>query len=474
MELTTDVCVIGSGAGGAPVATELALAGAKVILIEAGGPAPLAKLGEPVFKSFRRMIAWKTAHLSVARGIPANPIVHGRCEGGSTALNAGSAFRLPEFLARRWEAAGTGDLREYFNRADTFLQVSATDPQFFGRSGELMLEGVRAKNWKGGAVPRNAPGCTGRAICVAGCPEKAKRATHISYLPVAREHGAQVLLNTQARKLRLKGRTAAGVDAVGANGEEITIHAGKTVVSAGAVLTPPLLERSGVEVPGLGGNFLLHPGGVLAVHFGEPIDMGGNSVPQSTYCDEFLESEGSMILLGSVPPQLSVPALLFAGALRDLSKVRNTAFWGALIRDEGNRGRVSATRKGRDLRYALGAGELRRLRTALLRVGELAFAAGARAVTPILLGSKRSSSLRELEKNLPDPLPAWRLLGGSVHPMGTCGIGRVCEGDGRVRGYEKLYVSDASLFPTSIGVNPQFTIMALATRVAMGLLDGVG
>ncbi len=91
-------------------------------------------------------------------------------------------------------------------------------------------------------------------------------------------------------------------------------------------------------------------------------------------------------------------------------------------------------------------------------------------MTPLLYGSRRSKSLRELERTLPDALPKGRIAGGSVHPMGTCGIGRTCDGDGRVRGYENLYVADASLFPTSIGVNPQFTVMALGTAVAAGLL----
>ncbi|MEW6778157.1 MAG: GMC family oxidoreductase, partial [Bdellovibrionota bacterium] len=125
----------------------------------------------------------------------------------------------------------------------------------------------------------------------------------------------------------------------------------------------------------------------------------------------------------------------------------------------------------RNLSYALGDLEWERVRRAYLRVAEAAFAAGARAVTPVFYGSKRSKNLKDLERSLPRELPKVRSLGGSVHPMGTCGIGRTCEGDGRVRGYENLYVADASLFPTSIGVNPQFTVMALGTAVAAGILD---
>ncbi len=471
MELSTDVCVIGSGAGGAVLATELVLAGAKVVLLEAGGPAPLAKLGESVSRSFRRVLKRRVATVSVARGLPLQPIIHGRCEGGSTALNAGSAFRLPPFIRRQWERRGTVQLDPFFDRVQEFLKVSPTDDELLGTSGEIMLRGVQALGWSGGPVPRNAPGCAGRALCVLGCPEKAKRATHIAYLPVARQHGARVLLNTPAQRVLLRGRRAVGVDAIGQDGRPITIHADKTAVCGGAIFTPPLLERSGIQAPGLGDNLLIHPACVLAVHFDEPIARGP-SVPQSVYSDEHLESEGAMLLLAEVPYHLSLPALLTTGVIRSAREFRSTGFWGALIRDDEARGDVRASWRGaRRLRYRLGQPERGRLRRALIRLGELAFAAGAQAVTALILRSKRARSAHELSNSLPDPLPRRRLIGGSLHSMGTCGIGRTCDGDGRVRGYEDLYVADASLFPTSIGVNPQFTVMALATGVAASLLD---
>ncbi|MCW5829097.1 MAG: GMC family oxidoreductase [Deltaproteobacteria bacterium] len=465
--------MIGSGAGGAPIATELALAGASVVVLEAGGPAPLAPLGERIERSFWRVVSRRNAALSVARGLPVFPVIHGVCEGGSTALNAGSAFRLPEFLHREWMERGAPDLTDAFNRVDSFIKVSETADELLGRNGELMLKGLKATGWRGGRTPRNAPGCTGRAVCVLGCPEKAKQATHLSYLPVARSRGARVLLNTVARKITLNGRRATGVEARGPGGESVTIRAGTTIAAGGAVFTPSLLARSGIEAPQLGENFLLHPGSVLAVHFDEPVEMGQPAVPQSTYSDQFLESEGHMILLGSVPPHLTIPALAVTGSPAAIMDHSRTGFWGALIRDEGGRGAVRTGRDGRRrISYKIGGTELARLRQSLVRLAEMAFAAGAQAVTPLYFGSgRRYRSLKAFNAGLPDPLPLRRLAGGSVHPMGTCGIGRTCEGDGRVRGYENLHVSDASLFPTSIGVNPQFTIMALSTAIAAELLS---
>jgi len=472
MELSADFCVIGSGAGGAPLATELALAGASVIVLEAGGPAPLAELGERIEKSFWRVVRHRNAALSVATGLPVFPIVHGVCEGGSTALNAGSAFRLPEFLHREWMSRGVPDLTEAFNRVDSFIKVSETADELLGRNGELMLKGLRSTGWRGGKVPRNAPGCTGRAVCTLGCPEKAKQATHLAYLPVARSKGAQVLLRTRATRITASGRNATGVEAVTQDGRRITIRAGRTIVSGGAIFTPSLLARSGISAPRIGENLMLHPGSVLAVEFDEPVEMGQTAVPQSVYCDEFLESEGHMILLGSVPPHLTIPALTMTGSPSSILGHSRTGFWGALIRDGDGRGSVRTGFGGRrKISYRIGGREMGRLRQSFLRLGEMAFASGARSITPLYFGSKKFSSLRELRRHLPERLPVRRMTGGSVHPMGTCGIGRVCDGNGKVRGYENLYVSDASLFPTSIGVNPQFTIMALSTSIAAGLLS---
>jgi choline dehydrogenase-like flavoprotein len=214
--LRADVVVVGSGAGGAVVAAELAMAGAKVVVLEAGGEAPLARPGEHVAVAFARVLRMRVGVRSVARGPVRHAIIHGRCEGGSTALNAGSAFRLPAFLQERWSAeADLPDLTECFDRVERMVRVAPTEPALFGKSGERMLAGLNALGWRGGAVPRNAPGCNGAAVCVLGCPERAKQATHLSYLPMARKHGADVRLRAPVSRIVLEGRRAVGVVARG-------------------------------------------------------------------------------------------------------------------------------------------------------------------------------------------------------------------------------------------------------------------
>ncbi|MCP4122050.1 MAG: GMC family oxidoreductase [Bacteroidetes bacterium] len=333
-----------------------------------------------------------------------------------------------------------------------------------------MLKAVQEMKWKGGPVPRNAPGCTGRKVCTFGCPEEAKRSTQISYLPEARKAGAQVKLNSPVTKLLLKGKRVIGVEAE-QNGIIKQIYSDKVVISCGALETPAFLQRNGIDVPKLGSNLSVHPEGVLAVHFEEDIQPRGQWVPQGVYSDEFLEEEGIMFLQASVPSVASLPGFIISGSLKAFIDYKHTALWGIVVRDEGNRGYVKSGHfSKRQMRYRPGLIECQRMRRGYLHLAEAAFRIGATGVTPFFLGAGHCKTFAEFKKKLPNPLPPRAILPFSLHSMGSCGIGRTCEADGRVRGYENLYVADASLFPTSIGVNLQFTIMALSTMIASKIM----
>jgi len=465
-----DILVVGSGAGGAPVATEMALAGAKVTLLEAGGKAPIATLDDSILEAAMRVVRDGSMSFSVMGGLHPHTVLHGRCEGGSTALNAGSTFRLPDFLNRDWQKIGIDDLEPYFDRVNTFLKVEPTDEELISRGGQLMLRAINELNWKGGPVPRNAPGCTGRKVCTFGCPEEAKRSTQISYLPEARKAGAKVKLNSPVIRLLLENKRATGVITI-EDGREKKINADKVVISCGSLETPAFLERNGIGIPHIGEHLMVHPEGLLAVHFEENIEPSGRWVPQGVFSDEFLEDEGIMFLQASMPSYAALPGLILSGSIKASLDYKHTALWGIVVRDEGNNGHVRSGRyTKRHMRYSPGLIARQRLRRGYLHLAEAAFRVGATGVTPFYMGSGHCRNLKELESRLPNPLPAGGMLPFSLHSMGTCGIGRICEPDGRVRGYENLYVADASLLPTSIGVNPQFTIMALSTMIATKMM----
>lgn len=470
-DIHSDICVIGSGAGGAALAAEMALAGASVSVLEAGGEAPRAMLGESGLQSAIRAIRSGSYVVSSGGWIPPRVVLHGRCEGGSTAINTGNCFPLPESIHSAWKRAGAPDLSDYYRRVDTFLQVSEAGAELLGNNGRKLLEGIRNRGWKGGPMPRNAPGCTGRTICILGCPEEAKRGTNISYLPVARKKGAGVYLNTRAVRIRFAGRRASCVETISTrDGVRRTFHADQIVLSGGSLYTPALLQRSGVDTAGVGENLSIHPAFLLIPHFPGPVEMGPPSIPQSAYCSEFLESEGFLLLNQSVPQPLMAPLLAALGQIGALSRGSSAGLWAALVHDEGTGSVSSDGGDGYRISYRLTDSVRRSARKAMLRLAEAAFAAGATAVTPVVLGTRQFRDPGALDRWLPDPLPERRVVTGGFHPMGTCSIGRVCEGSGQVRGYEHLYVADASLFPSASGVTPQMSVMALATSVAAGLL----
>ena len=150
---------------------------------------------------------------------------------------------------------------------------------------------------------------------------------------------------------------------------------------------------------------------------------------------------------------------------------------GTLVHDEDSEGRVRMTPAGPDLTYWLGDGDRQRLIEGLRLCGEVFFAAGAREFLPAVLDSRPVRSPGEIEAALPLDLPPHMLRTYASHPMGTCRMGpnpddSVVDRLGRVWGLANLRVADASVFPTSLGVNPQVTTMAMGLMVGHSIGRG--
>jgi hypothetical protein len=248
------------------------------------------------------------------------------------------------------------------------------------------------------------------------------------------------------------------------------------VVAAGAPMTPPLLRRSGLRIRGLGRNLHIHPAGAVAGLFDEEI-RGWRGVMQS-YGIEDMADRGVMLEATFPPPGLGyaesglgLPAL---ERKKMLAQIGHTAVLGLLVSDE-SRGRVVDLGAGRTplMTYQLGAYDARRMLDGMLLASKVLFAAGAREVHPMVAGVPGLRSPAEAQAALGRDLPAGLLRLTAYHPMGTAamGAGGVVDGFGRVHAAERLVVPDASVFPTSLGVNPQVTIMAFATRAARRMAE---
>ena len=150
---------------------------------------------------------------------------------------------------------------------------------------------------------------------------------------------------------------------------------------------------------------------------------------------------------------------------------------GVLVHDEDSAGRVRHTPAGPDLTYHLGEGDKRRIIDGMRALCRVFFAAGALEVFPGRVGLARVRRESDIDAAMPYDIPPSELMLYASHPMGTCRMGAdpshsVVDPLGRVWGWSNLRVADASVFPTSLGVNPQVTTMAMGLMIGERIATG--
>jgi choline dehydrogenase-like flavoprotein len=466
--LSADACVIGAGAGGAVVAAELAEGGADVVVLEQGPEHDPNTFSARPPEMLARL--YRDGGQTVTLGNPPIGLPLGSGLGGTTLINSGTCFRTPAHVLERWqrefglEQLDTDSLRPCFERVEAALSVAEVTPELAGGNAAVARRGAEQLGWSHGYLRRNAKGCVGSGVCAFGCPTSAKQHTGITYIPRARSAGARILTGATVRTVEISGGRARGVVARNGTGE-LRIDAPTVIVAAGTIHTPLLLARSGLGGGSgqLGRNLSLHPATAVVAEMDELVNMA-IGVPQSFYVDEFA-ADGIMFEGIAGPPAYAAMSLPLSGRRHAdvMTRYRQLAQFGLMVSDS-SRGSVS-TFAGRPLvRYDLSKEDVGRFRAGLERLEQLFLAAGAREVFLPLPPGRR-----------PDRARAGDLKLIGFHPLGTaradarpgCGV---VDGDLGLHGVEGLYVADGSAVPSSLGVNPQLTIMALATRLAFHLL----
>jgi len=474
--LRADVCVIGSGAGGAVVAKELAEGGARVVVLEEGGRHPAAELTARPRDMLTRM--YRDGGQVATVGRPPIVVPLGRGAGGTTLVNGGTCFRTPDHVLAGWSAdLGLHDLTPavlapVFARVERQLGVAEVPAELAGANAALIRRGAERLGWSGGYLRRNAPGCQGSGVCVWGCPTGAKRHAGDAYLAPAHAAGAVTCTGARAVRIVMRGARATAVEARTTAGARMAVEADTVVVAAGTIHTPLLLAASGLGGGALGRNLSLHPATAVLGLFDEPVDMA-RGVPQSYFVDEF-RADGIMLEGIAGPPDYVALAAPFTGdGHRELMlRYRHIGQCGLMVSDR-SRGRVRGRRGAPLIRYDLCRADVATVHRGLIALAQLLAAAGARTLVLPL------ARLPELPAADLAPLHALDVRRGDLklmafHPLGTARAHGdpaqgVVDGDLRVHGAENVFVADGSAVPTPLGVNPQITIMALATRLAFHL-----
>ncbi|MEO8092474.1 MAG: GMC family oxidoreductase N-terminal domain-containing protein [bacterium] len=494
-----DVAIVGSGAGGAAAAALLAEAGLDVVVLEAGPYMDRTSYPDEPLAALSAL--YRDGGLTVAQGRPAIPTPVGRAVGGTTVINSGTCLRAPDEVLARWRSEHgiewASELDPDYAEAERMLQVTPVDPERMGRNGQLLREGADALGLSHHPLARNAGRCFQCSSCPNGCRLDAKRAAHVSYLPRAVAAGARVRAGVEASRIVFEGERAVGVEgrsgvawhqngaptlaerAVGNGaGRPYSLRARRAVVLAGGAFgTPELLLRSRFRSRSgrLGRDLRIHPACWVGARFEQEV-RGWEGVMQSYAVDEW-QSQGILLEATFTPLAFGAQWLPGTGSAHQerILNYDRIASAGVHLSDRST-GRVRLARDG-SLRigYRLTDADARRLVFGIARAAELFHAAGAREVYPQIAGIPTITRTGAAQLDA-SPVAARRLRLEAFHPMGTAGMNASAERgvvgtDGAVHGADSLYVADGSLLPSSIGVNPMMTIIAMASRVARQLAD---
>jgi choline dehydrogenase-like flavoprotein len=343
-------------------------------------------------------------------------------------------------------------------------------------------------------------GCWNLGYCGMGCPTNAKQSMLVTTIPSALNHGATLLTHARAQQLVFKGDrveslVCSALDATGVmpSGRRLTLRARHFVVAGGAINSPALLMRSKAPDPHglLGKRTFLHPTVISAAIFEQRVD-GYAGAPQTIYSDHFLETQaiegpiGYKLEAPPLHPLLLSTTMAGYGAAHAETMAQFPHVHGllALLRDgfhaDSVGGSVGLNGDGTPvLDYPITGFVWDGVRRALLTMAEIQFAAGAKSVQPVHEMAERYTSWAAAKKGI-EALSykehITRVV--SAHVMGGCTMSDdarlgVVGADGRYHGVANLSVHDGSLFPTSIGANPQLSIYGITSRLAAGLAQSL-
>lgn len=460
--MKTQHLVIGSGAGGATTAAVLAAAGLDVLVAEEG-PAVEAGSVRP-FSLAQMHQQYRSAGQLVALGAPPIAYAEGRCVGGSTEINSGLYHRPGAALLREWSAAWAIDdlesagLDPICEAIEHNLSVS-TFPERVPPASQLLLDGAHALGWRAREVPRWFAFDAGGG----GTRQSMTR----TYLAHARTHGAVVQPDTWVRRLNVSSGRVRSAELIRGDGSAQTVAFETVWVCGGAVQSAALLLRSGIR-RNVGRTLSMHPTVKAVAVTPDPVND-----PTDVPVVQVREFSPDMSLGGSAAnlPMLGLALLRTRQPLDDLAtRLWRMPIYYAAIRSQG-RGRVRVVPGMRDplVTYRITSADLQRLRQGMGRLLELILAAGARAIPSLPDGAAVTASdqipaeLAKLTRRSADVM--------TVHVCSTIPMGEDlsrCAVDswGRSHWVAGLMVNDASILNSAPGINPQGTLMALATRNA--------
>ena len=500
LTLEADVAIVGSGAGGGTTAEILSAAGFKVLLIEEGPLKTSSDFKMLEHEAYANLYQEGIGRMSKDGAIT---IMQGRAVGGTTLINWTSSFRTPAPTLEHWarehgvQGHDPAEMAPWFERMEQRLGVApwAVPPN---ANNQVIRSGCDKLGYSSKVIPRNVRGCWNLGYCGMGCPTNAKQSMLVTTIPATLEKGGELLYLARAERLLFDGERVSGIECLGMdersvapNGRKILVKAKHYVLSGGGINTPGLLLRSNAPDPHqrTGKRTYLHLVNFSAAQFEEVINPFYGA-PQSIYSDHFQWDDGTagrMSYKLEVPPLHPALAATLLGrfgldnALR-MEQLPHTNVMLALLRDgfhpDSAEGKVELRGDGSPvLDYRMTDYTWDGVRRAFHSMAEIQFAAGAKAVLPLHADAGYAKTPAEAKRLIDDlSLEIYRTRLGSAHVMGGCAMGEdprqaVTDSLGRHHQLSNLSIHDGSLFPTSIGANPQLSIYGLTAKLATRLAE---
>lgn len=481
-EHSADFVVVGTGAGGATAARVLSAAGYSVLMLEEGPQLSPEQRERALLVAMQQSV--RDFATTTTSGTTPFPLLQGRVVGGSTAINSGIIWRLPDDVRADWhdrfglrELISEPALQRIFDTLERELGIGEVSDQLRGGNGHLLALAAERMQLPGRPIRRNAPHCEGHARCLQGCPIGARQSMDVSFIPQAMRDGAELWSLCRATRIHVVHRRAVGVMAQQLDATtrkpigDVYVRARRAViVSASAIATPILLLASGIRAH-VGERFQAHPGAAVVGRFDTPVEMGFGAT--QSY-EVPLRDRGFKIESLSLPPELLAARLPGAGAVwqERLAHLDRFAQWCSVMRMQAL-GRVSrGLFGGTHVHYEPTPRDVAVMKESVALIVRMMFAAGATEVYP---------GVARLPETFTDAAQADLILSPQIqrsdfhlmasHHFGTAGANAdahhgVVNDRLQSHAVQHLYVMDGSVLPTNLGVNPQHTIMALSFRAA--------
>ncbi len=498
LRLEADLCIVGSGPGGAMVAREAVASGLRVIVLEAGAyltPGDMTQREEEMFPQLFWEGGGRTTRDRAVK------IHQGKGVGGSSLHNLNLCKRIPETILSEWardrslSALKLHHWARLYEEVETLLQVSAVSPSRWSQHNLLLQRGCEALGWRGGGLHHNRTGCIGSGFCEVGCAYDAKNNALKVVLSSAVEGGCQVLSSCQATRVEVRDGAVVGVTAQALHTGtqralgEVYVSAPAVALCASATGTPALLQRSDIPDPSeqTGRSLRIHPAVLAAGDFDEPVHAW-RGIPQTYECTEFLRFEHGETREPSrlwIVPAFAHPvgtATMLPGMASShgelMRRYPNLGVFTAMLHDH-TRGQVQPRGDlGVGIDYWPDAADRAQLAYGIWACARLLFAAGAKRVliptdpVQIIESEDYLEHLKQID------LRPGAIDITAVHPMASVPMGddprqAAVNSRGKHHHVDGLWVADASLFPSSIGVPPQLSTYALGLHVGRSLVEAL-